>query len=106
MQTITMMAGDAFDLPIEISTENDTLGAEAFESVEVCIGNISKTTTNGEVIYDPESMAYNVPLTQEETFKLRGQNLVQIRVKFANGKVLGKKVGYLTLNSSQSKAVL
>ena len=106
MSTITMMAGDAFNLPIEISTENDIAGEATFEIVEVCIGNICKTTAEGEVTYDSESMVFNVPLSQEETFELHGKNPVQVRVKAANGEVIGVAAGHLIIVGSLSKAVL
>lgn len=106
MQTVKMMAGDAFALPIEIETESGIAGAGSFESVEVCIGCLSKTTTDGEVTYDEENGVYNVALSQEETFRLRGKNLVQVRVKLANEDVLGEEVGYLVIEGSLSKAVL
>ncbi len=106
MQTVKMMAGDAFSLPIEIETESGNAGADTFESIEVCIGCLCKTTTDGEVTFDEENGVYNVALSQEETFRLRGENLVQVRVKFANEDVLGKEVGYLVIEGSLSKAVL
>lgn len=106
MQTVKMMAGDAFSLPIEIKTKSGIAGADAFESIEVCIGCLSKTTTDGEVTFDAENGVYNVALSQEETFRIRGKNLVQVRVKFANGDVLGKEVGYLVIEGSLSKVVL
>ena len=106
MQTVKMMAGDAFSLPIEIETESGIAGESAFESIEVCIGCLVKTTTDDEVTFDEENGTYNVALSQDETFRIRGENLVQVRVKFANGDVLGKEVGYLIIDGSLSKAVL
>ena len=106
MQTVKMMAGDAFGLPLVIETKEGIAGADAFEMIEVCIGCVCKTTTDGEVTYDEENETYNVALSQEETFRLRGKNLVHVRVKFANGEVLGVEAGYLVIEGSLSKAVL
>ena len=106
MQTVKMMAGDAFGLPLEIETQDGVAGADAFEMIEVCIGCARKTTTDGSVTYDEENKTFNVALSQEETFRLRGKNLVQVRVKFPNGEVLGEEVGYLVIEGSLSKEVL
>lgn len=106
MQTVTMMAGDAFGLPIEISLEDRIATAGDFEEVEVFVGCVCKTASDGDVVYDEESEAFIVSLSQEDTYRLRGKNSVQTRVKFANGDVLGEEAGMLVIGGSLSKAVL
>lgn len=106
MQTITMLAGDAFGLPIEISLDDRVATDKDVENVEVFIGNVGKTMSAREVYYDAESGAFIVPLSQDDTYRLRGKNTVQVRVKFANDEVLGEEAGMLVIGGSLSKAVL
>lgn len=106
MQTVTMMAGDAFGLPIEISLDNGVATADDFEIVEVFIGCVGKTTSDGDIDYDEERGAFIVALSQEDTYLLRGKNPIQVRTKFSNGDVLGVEAGLLVIEGSQSKAVL
>lgn len=106
MQTVTMMAGDAFGLPIEISLDDRIATDNDFENVEVFIGNVGKTMSKDEVDYDKEGNAFIVKLSQDDTYRLRGKNSVQVRVKFANGEVLGEEAGMLVIGGSLSKAVL
>lgn len=101
-----MMTGDAYLLPIGITLEGAQATDGAFEEIEVTIGSVRKTMSEGDITFDEESEDFFVRFTQEDTFKLRGKKNVQMRVKFANGEVIGVNVGELEHEESTSKEVL
>lgn len=102
-----MMTGDAYTLPIQITLENGIAKASDFADVEVVIGNaIRKTLQKEEISYDENEQVFYIPLTQAETFKLRGKRDVDIRLLFANGDVFGVRAGTLEHEESQSRTVL
>ncbi len=87
-----MMMGDSYKLPIEILTEEGPATEETFSEIEFMIGNVRKTKTSGEIIYNADIQMFLVPLTQKDTFSLLGMEKVQIRCKFASGDVLGTEL--------------
>ncbi len=102
-----MMKGDAYSLPISIETADGVATAESFEEVEVCIGTgIRKTLTSGEITFDTERALFLIPITQEETFALKGRARVNIRCKYSGGDVVGIDLGVLEFAPSLSKEVL
>lgn len=102
-----MMTGDAYVLPISITLESGIANSGSFADVEVVIGGcIRKTMTDGEVTFDETKQEFLVPLTQEETFKLRGTSEVDLRLKFSNGEVIGVRAGTVEHDESQSRQVL
>lgn len=101
-----MMAGDAYSLPIKISSADGTANASTFADVEVCIGHVRKTLADGEITFDTEQECFLVPLTQEETFSLRGRAKINIRCKYPSGDVVGIDLGTLDFGPSLSKEVI
>ena len=101
-----MMAGDACKLPIRITTSDGIADASAFVNVEVCIGKVRKTLYGGDITFDSESQNFLVPLTQEETFSLRGRPRVNVRCKFAGGDVIGIDLGVIEFEPSLSREVI
>ena len=70
-------------------------------------GKIFETKT-GDVTYDGDEHKFNVPLTQEETFSLMGEAIIeyQARVKFNDGSVNGTVIQEGFVQRSLSKEVL
>ena len=101
-----MMTGDSYNLPIQISTSNGIANFSAFEELEVMVGNIRKTISNGDITYDEERQMFLIPLTQQETFRQKNPVEVQIRAKFFDGEVIGISAGTVDLTKSTSKVVL
>lgn len=101
-----MMQGDSYELKVEIlSPDKTALTPEELADVEITIGSLIKTYSDGEIIY--EEGEWLVPLTQEETFKLPASRVnVQVRVKWADGNVEGQLIGQLVNHESMSKEVL
>lgn len=102
-----MMKGDAYNLPISIETADGTATQETFEEIEVSIGNsIRKTLSSGEIGFDSERNLFLIPLTQEETFALKGRAKVNVRCKYIGGNVIGADLGILEFSPSLSKEVI
>lgn len=101
-----MMAGDAYCIPIKINTANGAADDSTFLDIEVCIGHVRKTLFGGDLGYDSELNAFLVPLSQEETFSLRGRVKVNVRCKMIGSNVIGVDLGTLDFEPSLSKEVL
>lgn len=101
-----MMQGDSYKLPIQINTAEGALVPDMIEDIEVFVGQIRKTYRNGEITYDEEQTAFLVDLSQKETFRLRGKEKVQARVKFTEDDVVGVDLGELDIANATSKVVL
>lgn len=102
-----MMQGDQFRLPIELSYESDgsPVTAEQVQDVEVCVGRVRKTMSDG-VSFDSNTSRFYVYLTQNETFTMRNEVAVQARILFKSGDVLGIKLGIVVFDKSASREVL
>lgn len=102
-----IMQGDEYSLLISVSTEDDEPIEEMFSDIEMSFGgSIRKTLLNGGIKYDADLGKFKVYLEQEETFRLKGNERMQIRFKFTNGEVVGVDVGNYNVNQSISKVVL
>lgn len=101
-----MMMGDAYRLPIQITTAAGVADLESFEELEVFFGDVRKTLSTGEVTYDNVRQVFLVPLSQKETFRQQGVVEVQIRVKTFDGDVIGETIGEVDVLKSTSKVVL
>ena len=101
-----MMAGDSYQLPIRLETEEGVADPSAFKEIEVFFGDVRKTFSKGEVIFDEETGFYMVPLSQKETFRQKEIVDVQIRVKTFSGNVIGIEAGTVDLAKATSKVVL
>ncbi len=102
-----MMQGDSYSLSLKLKTNDGCATPEDFKEIEVCIGNtIRKTHSSGEIKFDSEHTLFLVPLTQEETFGLRGRVRVNVRCKYLNGNVIGRDLGVIEFTDALSKEVL
>jgi len=75
-----MMQGDSYVLSLEIlDVDDNVVVASDVKDIEIMVGQIRKTYASGEVTFNEEFREWEVPLSQEETFKilptanLRGQ---------------------------------
>ena len=101
-----MMTGDSYNLPIQIETSMGFANMGTFEDMEVMFGDVRKTISNGEIKYDDKKQAFLVPLSQKETFRQKSNVEIQIRVKFADGSVVGISAGEYSIEKATSKVVL
>lgn len=99
-----IMQGDAYKIPVTITSRGENLDVNLVDSIEMAVGSLIKAYP-GELEYADEKWFF--PVSQEETFALPAfQQPVQVRVKFNTGEVIGAKIGSLFVESSHSKEVL
>lgn len=99
-----MMQGDEYSIGLKITMDGQPLEGE--KDVEVMIGGIRKLMSAGDISFDSETGEYLVSVTQNETFIMRKEEPVKVRVLFASGEVIGADAGVLTVDKSNSKVVL
>lgn len=99
-----MMQGDSFRQPIKLTrADNTEITADELSFIEVFIGNIRKTSP--EITF--ENGMFYVPLSQKETFRLKGTVELQARIRFNGSEdVIGIKLGSLDVENSISKVVI
>ena len=91
---------------VNMSIGSGVADASAFTDVEVHVGHVRKTLYGGDITYDAEKGAFLIPLTQEETFSLRGRQKINLRCKFPGGNVIGTDLGTVVFEPSLSKEVI
>lgn len=100
-----IMQGDAYGIPMTIKLNGAAISPEDVEDVEITLGNTPKHYLGGGVTFDNGAWAYQ--LGQLESFRLRDQADVQVRVKLLDGTtVIGKKLHAVNIEESKSKEVL
>ena len=100
-----MMQGDAYHLSFKIKKGDDVITDEMVDDVEIVIGKIRKSLSAGEVSWGDGVWLF--PLTQDETFDLRGiAQRAQVRVKFKGGDIIGVRLPDIDVDASLSSEVL
>lgn len=87
---ITIKQGDAFDLPVRVTVNGAAVTSADVEAVEFMVGDVRKTYPE-DATYDIENGMFYVSLAQQDTFSFPAddQIMLDVRVKFKGGKVLG-----------------
>ena len=102
-----MMQGDQYGLPIELLKDNGSPLTESdVDDVEIYIGSIRKTLKSKTVIFDETDQTFVVKLTQNDTFLLNRSIIIQVRILFKNGDVIGIDLGTYNIENAISKVVL
>lgn len=102
-----MMQGDQYKLPIELEYADGTfVTRKEVKDMEVFFGTTRKMLSKGEIEFDPLENVFYISLSQKETFMMRGDVSVQVRVLFLSGDVVGVDLGKLNFAQSTSKVVL
>lgn len=112
-----LQEGNTYLLEIPLTVDGDPIEIEEVQLVEFMFDNVRKIygsyeengeTKTGDVTYDGDEHKFNVPLTQEETFSLMGEAIIeyQARVKFNDGSVNGTVIQEGFVQRSLSKEVL
>lgn len=102
---MSMMQGDAYAIPFTITDSGEELDLSAIHCIEFCVDNIRKNYPE-DVIYKSDTGEFLFPITQEETFKLKGKAHCQIRVHYTSGNVIGTDASNIPVRESISKVVL
>lgn len=98
-----MMQGDQYALVIDLTVGGSAPPAEDLEQIEITMPPLRKLWP-GDANYSDGKLI--IPLKQAETFRLGTQTIVQIRVQYKNGAVVGGPVQRITVGPSLSKVVL
>ena len=89
---MAFLQGNTYMLPVEITncagevlTPDDDI-----QKVQIIIGGLEKYySEDGDVQYDDDNRCFVVPLTEEETFAMKGLVKWQVRVLYADGHIDG-----------------
>lgn len=101
-----MMQGDQYIIPFSLTYEDGTdLVIEDVEEIEIFVGTFRKTLSAGTVGYSEDKGLY-FKITQKETFWLKGDTVVQARLLFNGGDVIGVNLGKFNVDTAVSKVVL
>lgn len=77
--------------------------SEDIEAAQFSFGKLFKEYPSEDVTFDNEASTFNVLIRESETFNLKGEVPVQIRVKLSDGNIIGKDLGLMTFDISLSK---
>ena len=88
---MALLQGCSYMLPVVIrSSKGEVITADMVERASFTFADITKLYgEGGEVLFDYDRGAWVVPLSEEETFALRGLIKWQARFLFINGSVDG-----------------
>ena len=98
-----MLQGDQYYIPFRLRNSQGIISDTNVSDVQITIGTLSKQMKDG-VIYDHDPESWKFPITQKETFNMTAQSYpTQIRVKFNNGDIIGRKAGHISVLKSLSE---
>jgi len=100
------MQGDSYNLGIRIRNNagNPVTPSDVID-VEIVIGPVRKTYLNGQVTYSNGMWFF--PVRQADSFRMSPYvQDSQVRIKWSNGAVEGKKIYGVRILESRSKEVL
>lgn len=103
----SVMQGDAYNIPVTIKSGNGTLiTPEIAACVEITVGQFTKRWP-GQVTFDEKTGEWQFPVTQKQTFRfLPGTAVVQARVVFQDGSIMGGSGAPVRVEQSASRGTL
>ena len=103
----SVMQGDAYNIPVTIKSGNGTLiTPEIAACVEITVGQFTKRWP-GQVTFDEKTGEWQFPVTQKQTFRfLPGTAMVQARVVFQDGSIMGGSGAPVRVEQSASRGTL
>ena len=106
---MTIMQGDQYSLQFDfINNDEQPISREDISDVEIMIGYIRKTLSDGDILYHEGERTFLFPLSQADTFSMNpGTYKVQTRLKSIDGLVVGNEdAGTLIVSAARSKEIL
>ena len=102
------MQGDSYDLPFKIKANNgDILTDNEITEIEFVLGALTKSLSSGEIKFDAVNNEFYFRFSQEETMRLIGELVPQVRVKVNEAEeVIGNKLDTIKFIHSSSKKVI
>lgn len=103
----SVMQGDAYSIPVTIKSGNGTLiTPEIAACVEITVGQFTKRWP-GQVTFDEKTGEWQFPVTQKQTFRFTpGAAVVQARVVFQDGSIMGGSGAPICVEQSASRGTL
>lgn len=103
----SVMQGDAYSIPVTIKSGNGTLiTPEIAACVEITVGQFAKRWP-GQVTFDEKTGEWKFPMTQNQTFRFTpGAAVVQARVVFQDGSIMGGSGDPMRVEQSASRGTL
>lgn len=103
-----IMQGDAYFIIFHVTVDDNEVDISKISVIEFMVGSLKKyyKKDDSDVTYDEKRQRFFFPLTQEETLAFKSSVQVQIRVKDISGVVIGKQVGSINIERSNSNEVL
>lgn len=106
-----IMQGDEYGIgfTIEQDDKGTLLDVNEVDTIQFTVDTLVKyyrEDGSGEVSYNESVHEFQFPLSQEETFDFSGDVECQIRIKFKNGKIIGKQIGSLELQYSLTEEAI
>lgn len=103
----SVMQGDAYNIPVTIKSGNGTLiTPEIAACVEITVGQFAKRWP-GQVTFDEKTGEWKFPMTQNQTFRFTpGAAVVQARVVFQDGSIMGGSGAPMRVEQSASRGTL
>lgn len=106
-----IMQGDEYGIGFTIEQDNNgtPLDVTSVDIIQFTVDTLVKyyrEDGSGQVDYNSETNTFQFPLSQEETFGFSGDIECQIRIKFKNGKIVGKQIGSLELQYSLTEEAI
>lgn len=101
-----IMQGDQYAVSFSIKDKSGTvITDDELRDIEITVGPFTKHRP--QVSYDAEQQMWEFPLTQQETFRMDGEEVpVQLRLAFNNGDVIGVTLKNIKITPSLSREVL
>lgn len=103
----SVMQGDAYNIPVTIKSGNGTLiTPEIAACAEITVGQFTKRWP-GQVTFDEKTGEWQFPVTQKQTFRFApGAAVVQARVVFQDGSIMGGSGAPVRVEQSASRGTL
>lgn len=103
----SVMQGDAYSIPVTIKSGNGTpITPEIAACVEITVGQFAKRWP-GQVTFDEKTGEWKFPMTQNQTFRFTpGAAVVQARVVFQDGSIMGGSGAPMRVEQSASRGTL
>lgn len=103
----SVMQGDAYSIPVTIKSGNGTLiTPEIAACVEITVGQFTKRWP-GQATFDEKTGEWQFPVTQKQTFRFApGAAVVQARVVFQDGSIMGGSGAPVRVEQSASRGTL
>ena len=87
------LEGNTYELGVKLKDcRGAVVSASIVETVQIVVNGVEYYYGDGGVVrYDEERHVFVVPLTEEETFAMKGVVQWQARVKFSDGTIRGTR---------------